>query len=59
MSLKTNPKVCPKNPTRNKRNKMTMSYCCIAIAPITGDIPVKTALNDRASFRYSRIMTKL
>jgi hypothetical protein len=28
----------------------------MAIAPITGEIPVNTALNERASFRYSRIM---
>jgi hypothetical protein len=30
-----------------------MSYSWSAIAPMTGDIPVSTALNDRANFRYS------
>jgi len=59
MSLKTNPKVCPKKPIKNNKKRMAILYCPIAIAPITGDTPVNTALNERASFRYSRIILEL
>ena len=55
ISLKTNPNVWPKKPTQKRSNRRTRSNSCIASAPITGEIPVKTALNERASFRYSRI----
>jgi hypothetical protein len=48
--------VWPKKPIRNKISKVKILYCCIAMAPITGEIPVRTALNDLANFRYSRII---
>ena len=59
MSLKTKPNVWPRNPILNSTNRVKRLYCSIAIAPITGEIPVRTALNDRASLRYSRIIINL
>ncbi len=41
---------------KNNMRRWIGLYCLAAIAPITGEMPVSTALNERASFRYSRII---
>jgi hypothetical protein len=55
ISFKTNPYVCPKKPIKKRKKRVIILNSSIAIAPMTGETPVSTALNDLDSFRYSLI----